>query len=114
MADDDNSLTSPVHNEPMACSEPPTGGREDAFKDLLIDISQKMDKDNVNQLAFRAGCNLPDTTSAIEVLKELRKKGVISPRSCVQLEELLRKIGRCDLGELVQEYNDDYPPGKRE
>ena len=114
MADD--SLTSPVHSEPMACSEPPTGDREGAFKDLLIEISQKMDKDNANQLSFRAECNLPGTPSAIEVLKELRKQGVFSPRSCANIEALLRKISRWDLADLVGEYMEKYPdppPGKR-
>ena len=114
--EDDYSLASPVHREPMACSEPPIGDRDDAFKDLLIEISQKMDNDNVNQLAFRVGCNLPGTTPALEVLKELRKQGIISLRSCANLKALLRKISRCDLADLVVEYMEKYPDppaGKR-
>ena len=109
MDDGHSAVGSPVHSEAMASSEPPIVNREEAFKDLLIDISQKMDRENVNRLAFRAGCNLPDTTSPLEVLKELRRQGVVSPRSCTTLKTLLRKIGRYDLGDLVQEYMDDFP-----
>lgn len=106
-----------VNAEPMACSEPPIGDREEAFKDLLLNVSQKMSKDNANQISFYAECNLPGTPSALEVLLELRRVGAFSPRSCAHLEILLRKINRCDLADIVVEHMGKYPDplhGKRE
>ena len=106
--------------EPMACSEPPALRREDAFTDLLLTLSHKMSPDNAKELSFAAECSLPGTPTTLDVLQDLRKRGVFSPQSCDHLEGLLRRIHRCDLADLVGRYMKDYPPdpppatGKRE
>ena len=111
---------SPTPPEPMACSEPPPVHRDDVFKELLLKLSHKMSQDNAHELSFMAESGLPGTTTPLEVLIELQKQGVFSPRLCANLEGHLRKINRCDLADIVRQYMDAYPvtepspSGKRE
>jgi hypothetical protein len=116
------TCSSPVHGEPMACSEPPAvhkdDARDDAFKGLLLTLSHKMSQDNTGALAFTAECNLSaGPLTALDVLQAMMRKGVFSARSCGGLEEHLRRIERCDLAELVHSFREKYPelpPRKRE
>ena len=100
-----------IYSEPLACSETPVAAREDAFKDLLLDISQKMSKDNVTALAYIADPAAPagSSFSALELLQLLERQGTFSDRSCGKLEEHLRRIGRYDLAQSVQDYTERYP-----
>lgn len=100
---------SPTPPEPMACSEPPPVHRDDAFKELLLKLSQKMSQENARELSFMAESGLPGTTTPLDVLIELQKQGVFSPRSCDYLEGHLRKISRWDLADVVRQYMDSYP-----
>ena len=101
-----------LHSHPVVCSEPPPVDRDEAFKDLLMNIARKMDRDNCSQLAYAAECN--SATTALDVLRELENKGTFCARSCGRLEELLRRIERCDLAETVVRHRDSYPDQRRE
>ena len=89
---------------PMACSEPPPVRREDAFRDMLLTVAQKMTEENASELAFAASCNLSGKLSALNVLEKLLREGVFSPYSCNNLEALLRRINRCDIADIVKSY----------
>ena len=103
---------SPVHGHPTACSEPPPAHRDDAFKDLLLHISQEMSHEDTSALAFTAnrGTTIASgNLSALDVLQMLVRRGEFSARTCDKLGEDLRRIKRCDLAELVREYVEKYP-----
>ena len=101
---------SPVHGQPTACSEPPPAHRDDAFKDLLLQISQEMSHEDTSALAFTASCgSTGGNLSALGVLQALVRRGEFSARTCDKLGEDLRRIKRCDLAELVRGYVEKYP-----
>ena len=91
----------------MASDEAPT--REEALKDLIVTISQKMSSENVSELKFLVEFRPSDTRIAIDLLSEMREVGIYSHYSCAPLERLLRKIKRLDLSELVKDYLSRYP-----
>ena len=99
-----------LHGHPVVCSEPPPINRDEPFKQLLLTLARKMDRNNSSELAYAAGCNLPETAPpALEVLRELEKQGSFSARCCSNLENLLRRIDRCDLAELVVKHMESFP-----
>ena len=106
---------SPFHHQPTACSEPHSPQRDDAFKDLLLHISQDMSSDDAAALAFTAtnGTTSGGSPSALEVLRLLVRRGEFSARSCGKLDGDLRRINRCDLAEHVREYMEKYPEIQR-
>ena len=100
--------------------------RDDAFNDLLVELSKNMSEENVQELSLvgglrlNSGCKAPPPT-AQDVLQRLRNLGQFSPHSCARLSGHLRKIYRNDLADLVRDYMHEYatvpdadpPPEKR-
>ena len=104
----------------LTCSEPPPVRREHVFKQLLLKLSHRMNQDDAQKLSYLTDSGLTGTATPLEILIELQKQGVFSPRSCANLEGHLSKINRCDLADIVRQYMDAYPVtepsplGKRE
>ena len=106
-----NPEQSPLHRQPTACSEPPALTREDAFKDLLLHVSQNMSAEDTTALAFTAsnGTTNGNHSSALEVLQLLVRQGEFSARAAGKLYGDLRRINRCDLADAVRSYIEKYP-----
>ena len=87
--------------------------RDDAFNDLLVELSHKMSEVNVQELSVVGGLRLnsgyraPPPT-ALDVLLGLRNQGEFSPHCCARLSGHLRRIYRCDLADLVRDYMHVY------
>lgn len=97
------------------CNEPtppvPRGSREEAFKDLLMELSHSMYQEDVGRLQYCAGLLTTDGSkpTAIDVLRKLTERGKLSPYSCANLHKWLNDIQREDLARNVQQYMNEYP-----
>ena len=93
----------------MACKEHPDSGREGAFKNLLITLSQNLSPSNVSELMFAADLSYPEQPFAIDLLRKMCERGIFSPYCSEPLLGLLQQINRHDLGEHVNHYVNQYP-----
>ena len=84
-----------------------TSELEDAFRDLLLEISQKMNSNNPSELAFAAKCSECSGRSALDVLEELMRLGEFSATAPGNLANLLLRIKRKDLADLVKTFRED-------
>ena len=100
---------------PIACSEPHLSrNRDQAFRDLLLKLSHKLDSENVDQLGFIANVPISDNggnkCTPLQLLYALWKGGSFCPFTCSRLHNLLTKIKRCDLvNDIVLEYMEYFP-----
>ena len=85
---------------------------DEAFRSLLLKLSQNLRQENVQELAMMGGRARSGTLSALDVLLLLWEKGEFSPRSCAGLDKLLRDIARHDLLYLAEQYMDTYGTSK--
>ena len=86
-----------------------TQNREKAFKELLVVLSQNMRKENISELKLLADLGSLVRPSAIDLLVEMRDRGIISPHCCAPLDEFFHQINRCDLSKIVKEHMNKYP-----
>ena len=83
--------------------------RDLAFKYLLFEVSGKLGKADMEKLALLMDV-AESSLTPLQLLMNLRKKGVFCPLSCTRLVELLKNIDRHDLADLVrQKYVEKYP-----
>ena len=84
--------------------------RIQAFKVLLLKVSDKLEKKDMDKLGFYTEMpNLESNYTSLQLLKDLWKNGKFSPLTCSRLEELLKEIGRHDLAAEVGRHLEQYP-----
>ena len=77
------------------------GDRDKSFRMLLISISTKLTKNDVETLGFMTNCPITSCERPLELLIALWKKELFSPLFCSPLAQLLQEIYRHDLAAEV-------------
>jgi len=77
------------------------------FRKLIWDLSQRLEKENVNGIIYLAG--LGDGVAEAcknnkDVLEQLHRSGKIGPNNLEFLRELIQSVHRFDLLDLIGEF----------
>ena len=95
----------------LATSQDPREAAEDDFKTLIVNISENLENHDLQKIHYCYKRNLGarrHKLNSLETLERLENIGIFSYQFVLPLNELLRRIHRCDLLTLVQSYSEDH------
>lgn len=107
MANNASILSSSASSLSSSESQDPNLTAEDDFKNLIVDISDNLAKEDLHKLRYCYKRHLGgrrQKLTALQILEKLEEKGFFSHQCVFPLKELLRRIPRYDLLSLVDSY----------
>ena len=93
-------------------AQDPREAAEDNFNTLVINISEELEKKDVEKIRYLYKRDLGAgryKLSALEILEKLEEKGIFSFRRIFSLKRLLCRVYRLDLVRSVESYAEAHP-----